>query len=151
MTDECASAGRRPKAERRTAVDPTSRLQAQLYYDADRGHSVCVERLRARDATTWVVRDARTDEVLERISKGVKRYRMGPGGPFLNLEDAPEDIRTLRTETGLCPVCRRDPATNDAERDLTVYANPAGTDGWADCDQDRCHRTEITEVLIRVA
>lgn len=149
----------RLEADRREALrDPDSTFDAQLYFDVERGYSVTISKGDGwgltgpdGDSRKWKIRDARSDEWIGTITHGTKKARMHAGGRYVNLDDVPESVRVRKTRTGLCPTCKREEATDEPEREMTLYVSPDETDGWAECDQGRGHRHPISEVLVRVA
>lgn len=138
-----------PKADRRKALqDPDSTFQAQFYFDTERMETVSVEQASSSNTDQWDVYSV-TGGRIEGISKGTKDGRMAIDGRYINLEDVPDDVRRFEEAVGICPTCANEEATEDPERDLTLFVSPDRTEGWVECDQDRGHRHEITEVLIR--
>jgi hypothetical protein len=137
----------RPAVKREAAVQSDGDFKSLLVFDLERQHSVTVETDSSK--RRWQVRDARFDNHFESIGDNEKAVRMAEGGRYVNLEDVPDDVRVKETRTGICPSCKED-STAEAERELTVFVSPDGTDGWADCDRDCGHRHAISEVLLRV-
>lgn len=149
MSEESTKAIDRPEASRRKALkNPDSLLQAQFYFDVDRRETVYVRQVSQNNTDEWVVADPCTGAPLEEISKGQKDARTDAGGRYINLEDVPDDVRQFRTRRGICPSCKREAATDDPEREMTLFVSPDGTDGWVECDQGRGHRYPPTEVVL---
>lgn len=156
MTQD-SNTGRTEADRRKAIIDPDSILQSQLYFDVERGQTVVVSKGEGwgvlgpdGDDRTWEVHDARSDEFFGAITHRAKKARMRIGGRYINLDDVPDEVRQKTTKMGLCPACQRETATDDPEREMTVFASPDGSEGWAECDQGRGHRYPVTEVLFRV-